>query len=396
MTFNTPFKLRSLRAAGLAGLACLLVPQVQAQMREGGYAYGGLSVGSSRGTFGNDVQAAASAGVGGSLTSFTRDDSATGVKVFGGWQFNRNLGLEAGYFDLGKMGYSASTLPAGTVDARYHVQGLNLDLVGTLPLSTNWSALARVGATAARTQARFTTTGAAVMGDSSQRKTDAKLGVGLQYALGSSLLMRAEVERYRVVDAMGSRVNVNFVSVGLVVPFGGPAPAPRAMAPAPYIAPVVAAPPPAPVIVVQAAPPPPPPVVVMQPAPPVPRRVSFSAESLFTFDRSAVSTEGMGQLDRFAKELDGTAFERVVVEGHTDRLGSTAYNQNLSQQRAEAVKSYLVTSGHVDPMKITASGKGEADPETKAADCVGTKATAKLIECLAPDRRVDVEVVGTR
>lgn len=396
MTFNTPFKLRSLRAAGLAGLACLLMPQVQAQMREGDYAYGGLSVGRSKGTFGNDAQAAASAGVGGSVTSFTRDDSATGMKIFGGWQFNRNLGLEAGYFDLGKMGYSATTLPVGTVDARYHVQGLNLDLVGTLPLSQSWSGIARVGAIAARTQARFTTSGAAVMADTSQRKMDAKLGVGLQYALGSSLLMRAEVERYRVTDAMGSRVNVNLVSVGLVVPFGGPAPAPRAMAPAPYVAPVVAAPPPAPVIVVQAPPPPPPQVVVMPPAPPPPRRVSFSAESLFTFDRSAVSAEGMRKLDGFAKELDGTTFDRVMVEGHTDRLGTTAYNQTLSQQRAEAVKSYLVTSGHVDPTKITASGKGETVPETKPADCVGNKATAKLIECLAPDRRVDVEVVGTR
>jgi OmpA-OmpF porin, OOP family len=281
------------------------------------------------------------------------------------------------------------------VEGKFRVNGLNLDLVGTLPITTNFSVLGRVGVASGRTRASFETTGAVTMNDVSKRNTNAKVGLGLQYALGSNMLLRAEIERYRINDGLGNHVNANLVSVGVVFPFGSnPAPAPRAQAPAPvvYVAPPqAAAPAPAPIIVVQAAPAPAPaPVVAPR------RRVTFSAESLFGFDRSEINPEGRAALDQFARELDGTQFDMVEVEGHTDRLGSNDYNQTLSRQRADAVKSYLVTTGRVDPMKVTASGKSESSPVTKPQDCVGSKATAQLVICLAPDRRVDVDVVGTR
>ncbi len=131
-------------------------------------------------------------------------------------------------------------------------------------------------------------------------------------------------------------------------------------------------------------------------APPVLRRVSFSAESMFTFDKSALRPEGAAALDTFARELEGTQYEIITVEGHTDRLGTQEYNQTLSQQRAEAVKAYLVTTGKISPGKINAVGKSEAGAVTKREDCVGDKASARLIACLQPDRRVEVEVVGRR
>jgi OOP family OmpA-OmpF porin len=86
----------------------------------------------------------------------------------------------------------------------------------------------------------------------------------------------------------------------------------------------------------------------------------------------------------------------VTVEGHTDRLGTPDYNQRLSQERADAVKAYLVSTGKVDPMKITAVGKGESNPVTSPEACRGAAATAALIACLQPDRRVEIEVSGTR
>ncbi|OYU98452.1 MAG: hypothetical protein CFE45_16460 [Burkholderiales bacterium PBB5] len=86
----------------------------------------------------------------------------------------------------------------------------------------------------------------------------------------------------------------------------------------------------------------------------------------------------------------------IVVEGHADRLGSTAYNQTLSLQRADAVKAYLVTSGGFDPAKVTTAGKGETAPTTKPEDCQASLHQAALRLCLQPDRRVDVEVNGTR
>jgi OOP family OmpA-OmpF porin len=141
-------------------------------------------------------------------------------------------------------------------------------------------------------------------------------------------------------------------------------------------------------------------VAAVPPAPmvvPVPRRrVSYSAESMFGFDRAALTPEGKASLDSFTAELAGTQFDSINVEGHTDRLGSEAYNQKLSLQRADAVKEYLVTTGKVDPAKIVTVGKSESAPVTATADCKGQSPTAKLIACLAPDRRVEIEVAGTR
>jgi OOP family OmpA-OmpF porin len=117
---------------------------------------------------------------------------------------------------------------------------------------------------------------------------------------------------------------------------------------------------------------------------------------MFGFDRAALTTEGKAVLDSFATELAGTEFDAINVEGHTDRLGTEAYNQKLSQQRAEAVKEYLVTTGKVDPAKIVTVGKSESAPVTKTEDCKGSSPTPRLIACLAPDRRVEIEVAGTK
>ncbi len=86
----------------------------------------------------------------------------------------------------------------------------------------------------------------------------------------------------------------------------------------------------------------------------------------------------------------------VTVEGHTDRLGSQTYNQALSMRRAQAVKDYLVVSGGLDAAKISAVGKSESAPVTNPEDCKGSNPSARLIACLQPDRRVEVEVSGTR
>jgi OOP family OmpA-OmpF porin len=140
--------------------------------------------------------------------------------------------------------------------------------------------------------------------------------------------------------------------------------------------------------VVVAPPPPPPP-------PPQRRRVSFSADSLFGFNKSDIRPEGKADLEAFAQELKSTRFDVVTVEGHTDRIGSPEYNEKLSMQRAETVKAYLIAAG-IDGTKVTAVGKGESSPTTKSDACQGEKRTPQLIACLQPDRRVEVEVVGTQ
>ncbi|ODV09625.1 MAG: flagellar motor protein MotB [Rubrivivax sp. SCN 70-15] len=388
-------KLDALHRFGLAGLGTLIVvAATPAWAQDGGYPYLGISLGQSRAKIDEARITAGLLGAGLTTTAMTRDEHDTAFKLFGGYQFNRNFALEAGYFDLGRFGFSSTTSPAGTLDGQIRLQGLNLDLVGTLPLTDRLSVIGRVGAQYAKASDRFSGAGAVdVLNPSpSQRATNYKLGAGLQYEISRSMLLRAELERYRINDAVGNHGDVNMVSVSLVIPFGrAPQAAPaRAMAqpevetPAP--APVVEAAPVAPVV--EAAP--------AAPVAPARRRVSFSADSLFGFDRSEVRPEGRAALDRFAKEVDGTRYDEITVEGHTDRLGSPAYNQALSAGRAESVKAYLVSPGGIDAAKISAVGKGEAAPVTAPGACKGSKPDARLIACLQPDRRVEVEVSGTR
>jgi OOP family OmpA-OmpF porin len=86
----------------------------------------------------------------------------------------------------------------------------------------------------------------------------------------------------------------------------------------------------------------------------------------------------------------------ITVTGYTDRLGAHAYNLRLSARRAAAVKAYLVRTAGIPADKIVARGADGSDPVTKPGECKGTRPTAKLIACLQPDRRVEVDVEGTR
>lgn len=249
-----------------------------------------------------------------------------------------------------------------------------------------------MGAQYAKARDTFSGTGAVTVTNANPRKSDTnyKLGIGLQYAFTPSVMMRAEAEHFRVNDAVGNHGGVNMFSVGLLFPFGRTsAPAPVAAATPAYVAPApIVTPAPAPVVIPTPAPAP----IVVAPAR---KRVSFSADSLFTFDQWVVRPEGKTALDTFTQELKGSQYDVINVEGHTDRLGSNAYNEKLSLKRADAIKNYLVTNG-LDAAKISAIGKGETEPLTKPGDCKGNKRNAKLIACLQPDRRVEVEVVGTR
>jgi OOP family OmpA-OmpF porin len=152
--------------------------------------------------------------------------------------------------------------------------------------------------------------------------------------------------------------------------------------------------PPAPAPVVQPAPPAP----VVVPPKPVQEKVTLAADVLFEFDKATLKPEGMAKLDDLVGKLKPIALEVIIAIGHTDRIGSEAYNQKLSVRRAEAVKAYLVSKG-IEPNRIYTEGKGKKQP---VKDCPNPTAKGpiktfkELIECLQPNRRVEIEVVGTR
>ena len=145
------------------------------------------------------------------------------------------------------------------------------------------------------------------------------------------------------------------------------------------------------------APPAPAPVAAVPmpvPVPLAPQKMSYSSDALFAFDKSALNNEGMNMLDELALQLQGASYDGIQVIGHTDRMGSAAYNQKLSLQRATVVGDYLVSRG-VAANAIKASGMGETQATIAAGDCLRGNRSAR-IACLAPDRRVDVEVNGTK
>jgi OOP family OmpA-OmpF porin len=282
----------------------------------------------------------------------------------------------------------ANTTPVGTLNGNIKLQGVNLDAVGMLPITEKFSAFGRLGLNYAQARDNFTGTGFVTVPNPNPSKSQVnyKFGAGLQYDFTKSLGMRLEAERYHINDAVGNKGDIDMYSLGLVYHFGveKPAPAPRAVEPEP----VVAAPVPVPVPVAA--------VVVA----PVHRKTVFAADSsvgsLFDFGKADVKPSGKEAIDRFSTDLKGADYALITVVGHTDRIGSHAYNMKLSAQRADAVKAYIVESAGVPADKIEASGVDGADPVTKPDECKGKKVTKALIACLAPDRRVEVEVNSTR
>ena len=135
--------------------------------------------------------------------------------------------------------------------------------------------------------------------------------------------------------------------------------------------------------------------VAPPPAPkPAAERVKLNADALFDFDKAVLRPAGRDALDAFYAKTRDINPEVITAVGHADRFGSDSYNQSLSERRAMAVKTYLMGKGIADN-RIYAEGKGEKQPVTKADECKGAK-TAKVIACLQPDRRVEIEVIGTR
>ena len=139
-------------------------------------------------------------------------------------------------------------------------------------------------------------------------------------------------------------------------------------APAPAPAPVAVAPAPAPT-----------------PAPATVQKVTYAADAFFDFDKSVLKPEGKAKLDDLASKVQNINLEVIVAVGHTDSVGSDAYNQKLSIRRAEAVKAYLVSKG-IPKERVYTEGKGEKQPVADNKTAAGR----------AKNRRVEIEVVGTQ
>jgi OOP family OmpA-OmpF porin len=143
------------------------------------------------------------------------------------------------------------------------------------------------------------------------------------------------------------------------------------------------------------------PVAAAAPAPkaapaaaPVQQKQTIAADALFDFNKATLRPEGKAKLDGVVAASNSLVLEVVIAVGHADRIGGDAYNQKLSEKRAASVKDYLVSKG-IQANRVYTEGKGSKQPVTKPGDCKGPK-SPKVIQCLQPDRRVDIEIIGTK
>ena len=172
-------------------------------------------------------------------------------------------------------------------------------------------------------------------------------------------------------DANWTPATANQDCDGALKPPPAPVAAPRVAPPAP--------PAPAPAVVPPAAKP-----VVVPPAP-VSEKVTFAADAFFDFDKAVLKPEAKAKLDDLVGKTSAVALEVIIAVGHTDSVGTDGYNQKLSVNRSEAVKAYLVGKG-IEKNRVYTEGKGEKQPV----------ADNKTSEGRAKNRRVEIEVVGTR
>ena len=346
----------------VAGLAAASVAQAAPQENT---FYAGAKVG----------QASFHDGIKDNLGSYHRNSVTYGV--FGGYQIlNRdNLGLavELGYDDFGRV----KGRDLGKTDFKHTNHGAHLSFKGSYNLGGLTSALegldvyGRAGVALVRSDYKFyDVNGARVHSEGRHSlRTSGMFAAGVEYALPSlpELALRLEyqwltrVGKFRTQDTANSSIDYNpwigSINAGLSYRFGQGA--------APVVAPEV-----------------------------VSKTFNLSSDVTFAFGKANLKPQAKATLDGIYGEIAQINNANVAVAGYTDRIGKDAPNLKLSQRRADSVANYLVAKG-VPAQSISAVGHGKANPVT-GSTCDAVKGRKALIACLAPDRRVEIAVNGTK
>ncbi len=293
----------------------------------------------------------------------------------------------------GRLGYNRADEDTGIAGAsgKYKQSTLGLDALYMFSRD-KFRPFLLAGVGAARNNVDYSNAG---LTDKSNTSWLANVGLGAQYLFSDKFGIQADVRhQWSRADARNAAGTVDadrtigntLVNLGGIFRFGAPAPVVEEPTPEPTPAPMAAAEPaPAPA-----------PAPAPIPAPmckPQNETVTVSAEKLFGFDKANLREEGRKVLEETAAKIKSNPeISAVVVTGHTDRIGSDAYNQKLSERRAKQVADYLIAQG-VDSNIITSEGKGKTEP---VVQCDGKKVSKKLISCLQPNRRVEIRAEGTK
>jgi OmpA-OmpF porin, OOP family len=370
------------RRASAMSLATLVLVSGSMANAQDAYWYGGFNAGKTEADLETGHIPPRLLQDGFTTTSIDGDGKDFGFKVFTGYRFSEYFAVEGSYFDLGKFGFRAAMEPSSNLAGNIRPMGFGLDLVGFLPLSDASSLFARAGVNYAEVRESFSARNLASHPYAKTDNDDAnyKYGVGFQHDFNDKIAIRLEAERYRVEETIGLIDDVDMYSLGIVYRFGTR----QVAAVTPAVAPVVAT------VAPQSQPP------VPAPAPAsAPTRITLSADSMFGFDSATLNPAGRAELDQLATDLRNVNYDVITVTGHSDRIGARQYNLDLSQRRAQTVRDYLVSAANIAAARITVRGVNGDQPITRPDQCLNLARSA-LITCLQPDRRVEVEVVGTR
>ena len=301
--------------------------------------------------------------------------------VYGGYQLlnTGKFGLagEVGYDYYGRVRGNTQFDGKETRAAKHTAHGVNFSLKPSYEVLPNLDVYSKVGLALVRNDYYIQPT---VEHDSRIKahtfKPSLILGGGLEYALTDSLSTRVEYQFLNKVGNLDKAIkkggfdyqgteyspDIHSVSVGLTYRFGG--------TPQPVITPVE------------------------QPKEVVNKTFSFNSDVMFDFGKYNLRPESAKALDGVVAEIQTVQQPQVKVAGYTDRIGKDAANMKLSQQRAESVANYVVSRG-VDANVVEAVGYGKAN-STVGSNCDKIKGRKALIACLAPDRRVELNVQGYR
>lgn len=204
--------------AALALTAAAGIPNAMAADSAAAW-YLGAGAGQSRAKLNDSSVNAVLAGSGSTAGPTSKDETDVSYKLFLGYQFNKYFAVEGGYFSLGEFSFTTTTVPAGTLRgiAKNHV-GMNLDVLGILPLADRFSLYGRLGIQNSKTTDLFS--GVAVLNPApSKNKTDYKLGLGAKFDITKNIGLRGEWERYRVSDGLSGNTDVDVFSASLLYKF---------------------------------------------------------------------------------------------------------------------------------------------------------------------------------
>lgn len=300
----------------------------------------------------------------GSTADLNRISVAYGA--FAGYQITPTWAAELGYERFGQL--SVDKLGGDSL-FKHTAQGAQLGLKGIYPLTENVAVFAKLGTAFVNNRYRFDELG--VEGKTKSNKLSPLVAAGIDYSLLPELGFRVEYQwvgktgKSNALEQLNTKSkyspDIHALTVGLVYKFGQVAKS-----------------------------------VEVDKSTQVSKNFEFDTDVLFDFAQSNLKTQAMETLDKVYTDISALELSQtnVYVNGYTDRIGSDSFNLALSQKRADNVANYMVGKG-LDSQSVTAIGHGKAYSAT-GSQCDNITNQKDLVTCLAPDRRVTLQVKGIK